>query len=207
MLTIPPFPFSRLSVFPQVRRELENEYGAEGSDAVEKALAKARQYKQERDSALAVAGRLRERLESAQQLSNSRLHRERAALDEIDALKNEIESMVEAERAASKDRALLERIPNFTPVRSKGEGKGGKRYPNELRMLVMGELARGTPPSAVAGNVLDAILTTAPWLKVCAQPRPPPFISRRVSWLRRASPTLRRCRRRLWTSSASRGAS
>ena len=154
----------------QVRARLESRYGAEGSTAVKDAQARVTS---ERLMKNAARRELRDSLRHTQKvlqrekaLSEARYKREQGSLALCHELKEKLDDHVEGARELLKLKARLDTVPNFAPTRGVGKGRGGASYPLEFRKLVWGELARGTPPSAVPKNTVQAIKATAPWAQV-----------------------------------------
>ena len=145
---------------------LENEFGTEGSSLVAEAREKTIAQKLLKNAARKEVGKLEVQLETAKARSATRMEQRDDALGRESALKDEIEQFHDMERDCSEMKALLQSVPNFEPARAKGSGRGAASYPLEFRKLVWGQLARGTPPSAVAANLVQAIKATAKWAKV-----------------------------------------
>ena len=177
----------------QLKRRLENEYGAEGSGRVEEEKAK---YEVERERKLAERRErkaLEAKLEKSEELSDSRLARERAALNANDELKAEMEGVVGMDKELTATKAMLARIPSLLPTRGAGHGKGGKSYPLVVEKLAIGQLARRTPPSAAGPNLVQMAKVLVPWIKVRV---PPPSPHRPLHRPRHRHRNRRRHRRR-----------
>ena len=160
---------SYLHVF-QVKSRLEDEYGADGSARLQELEEWATSERLQKNAArLELKHKEKElgkKLAKSQQLAKDRLKKMSAYEEKISELKQETEEFKEMGKAYEAAQEKLASVPDFRPARGAGNGRGGAMFPSHFRRLVWGQCARRTPPTAVPGNVVEAIKAAAPWAQV-----------------------------------------
>ena len=127
---------------------VRDEIGADFSKRLATARAKARTY--EKTAGLSVA----------------RLKRARDAEHELQATRQKLDSLFEAQDAGDAAAALvkIQSMPKWRPQRASGRG-GGRTFGPDYRCLIYSMYSNCTPKSAIGPNLIAVVKATAPWLK------------------------------------------
>eukprot|EP00966_Prymnesium_polylepis_P182791 4235295-Prymnesium_polylepis.1 len=148
---------SKLAAAKEERQQAEDERGAA------KAVT--------RDAVLhaAVADR---KTEGAKATSQSRLAKVKALQEQVTALQDEMDELMDAQGEADPSTqqrhaaafSKLQSMPTWQPVRQSGSCRGGMKLEHEHRVTILEQHANGTPPSAIGRNIVSVVKRAAPWL-------------------------------------------